>query len=159
MSWIERIKRALMLDRKVYKEIRDDPGSMAPAMTVMVLSIFIGSARILLGMSQGGIITLMSLVLLWFVPSSFIYVLAKLVGGKSDYVGYLKATGYAQMPMALNIIPDIGWPIGLFWWLICMTVATRQTQEFSKRKAVLVVFIPIAVPILLIIAMNVSEAV
>jgi hypothetical protein len=159
MSETERIERVLRLDRKVYREIRDDPGSMAPALTVMVLSLIVGSIRMIIETPYGGIVTLLSLILLWFVPSSFLYVLAKIAKGKSDYAGYLKATGYAQIPMALNIIPEIGLYIGLFWWLICMTVATRQTQEFSKRKAVLVVFIPMAVAVLLISAMIASEAV
>jgi hypothetical protein len=159
MGQAQRIKRVLTLDRKVYKEIRDDPGSMAPALTVMVLSILIGSARTLIEMPQGGIITLMSLVLLWFVPSSFFHVLAKLAKGRSDYAGYLRATGYAQIPMALNIIPVAGLSAGLFWWLICMTVATRQAQEISKRKAVIIVFIPITVAVLLISAMIASEAI
>jgi hypothetical protein len=159
MGQIERIKRVLMLDRKVYKEIRDDPKTMAPALTIMVLSIFIGSVRTLIEMPQGGIITLTSLILLWFVPSSFFYVLAKFAGGKSNYTGYLKATGYAQIPMALNIIPykwgsvSIGLPLALFWWLICMTVATRQTQEISKRRAVLIVFVPVSLTVILYIAM------
>jgi len=159
MSEIERIVRVLRLDRNVYKEIRDDPGSMAPALTVMVLSIFIGSIRTLIEMPQGGIITLMSLILLWFVPSSFFHVLAKMAKGKSDYAGYLKATGYSQIPMALSIIPSIGLPLALFWWLICMTVATRQAQEISKRKAVLVVFVPVALTVILISAMIASEAI
>jgi hypothetical protein len=159
MGQAERIVRVLMLDRKVYKEIRCDPGSMAPALTIMVLSIFIGSIRTLIEMPQGGIITLMSLVLLWFVPSSFFHVLAKLAKGKSDYAGYLKATGYAQIPMALNILPSIGVYLALFGWVICMTVATRQTQEISKRKAVLIVFIPVALTVILYIAMIASEAV
>jgi len=159
MSEIERIKRVLILDRKVYKEIRDDPGSMAPALTVMVLSLFVGSLRMMIETPYGGIVTLLSLILLWFVPSSFLYVLAKMAKGKSDYLGYLKATGYAQIPMALNIIPAIGLYVGLFWWLICMTVATRQTQEFSKKKAVLVVFIPVALAVILISAMIASEAI
>ncbi|MFZ2455756.1 MAG: YIP1 family protein [Candidatus Altiarchaeia archaeon] len=159
MSQIERIKRVLMLDRKVYKEIRDDSGSMAPALTVMVVSILIGSIRTLIEMPQGGIITLMSLVLLWFVPSSFFHVLSKLAGGRSDYGGYLRATGYAQIPMAANIIPSIGWPLALSWWLVCMTVATRQAQELSKRRAVLVVFIPFVLTAVLISAMIASEAI
>jgi hypothetical protein len=159
MREIERIGRVIRLDRKVYKEIRDDPGSMAPALTIMVLSLFVGSVRMIIETPYGGIVTLLSLILLWFVPSSFLYVLAKMAKGKSDYAGYLKATGYAQIPMALNIIPDIGLYLGLFWWLICMTIATRQTHEFSKRKAVLVVFIPISLAILLISSMIASEAI
>jgi hypothetical protein len=159
MSQTERIKRVLRLDRNVYREIRDDPRSMAPALTVMVLSILIGSSRTLIEMRQGGIITLMSLIILWFVPSSFFYVLAKMAGGKSSYTGYLKATGYAQIPMALNVIPEIGWMIAIICWLIYMTVATREAHEFSKRKAVLVVFIPIAVAILIVLSMDTTEAI
>jgi|WetSurMetagenome_2_1015567.scaffolds.fasta_scaffold02842_8 hypothetical protein len=159
MSQAERIKRVLILDRKVYREIRDDPRSMAPALTIMVLSLFVGSIRMIVETPYGGIVTLLSLILLWFVPSSFLYVLSKIAKGNSDYAGYLKATGYAQIPMALNIIPDIGLYVGLFWWLMCMTVATRQTQEFSKRKAVLIVFIPSSLVVLLICAMRASEAI
>jgi hypothetical protein len=159
MGQIERIKRVLMLDRKVYKEIRDDPKSMAPALSVMALSLIIGSIRTITEMPYGGIITLLSLILFWLVPSTVFYALAKISGGKSKYTGYLKATGYAQIPMALNAIPSIGLPIALFWWLMCMTVATRQAQEISKRKAVLVVFVPVALTVILYIAMIASEAV
>ena len=155
----ERIKRVLTLDRNVYRVIRDDPKAMAPALTVMVVSILLCSARQFMETPRGGVITLTSLILLWFVPSSFLYVLSKIAGGRSGYIGYLKATCYAQIPLALNIIPSAGLPIALVWWLACMTVATRQTQELSKRKAVLIVFIPIALTVLLISAMIASEAI
>lgn len=158
MSHIERIKKVLRLERSVYREIRDDPKATAPALTVMVLAIFIGSARKLFEMPHGGIVTLMSLIMLWFVPSSLFYVAGKYVGGRSGYPGYMRATGYAQIPLALIIIPEIGWMMAILLWFIYMTVATKQAHELSKRKAVCVIFIPVALAALLLFAMTASEA-
>jgi len=159
MSQTERIKRALKLDKGVYREIRDDPKGMAPALTVMVFSTVAGSARTLVGMPWGGIITLISPIILWLIPSSLFYVLAKLTGGRSCYSGYLKATGYAQIPMALNIVPCIGWIIALPWWMLCMIIATMQAHEISRKKALLIVFTPMAIAAILVSAMIASEAI
>jgi hypothetical protein len=146
----KRIERALKLDKTVYKEIRDDKDAMTPAIVVLLLSAVIGGIwNILgsLGMALIGIV--IGVPLGWLIGTGILHIIAKLFGGKSTYSGYLKAVAYAEVPMALGVVPVVGNFVGGIWSLVCVIYATKEAQEISMGKAIAVVLIPVVILVIL----------
>lgn len=148
----KRIECVVKLDNAVFKEIRDDKDALKQAIVVLYLSAIIASIWGII--ASFGIFLVVILIVApigWLIWTGILHIIAKILGGKASFKGYLKVTGYSEAPMALGIIPIIGQLIGCIWSLACMVVATREAHEISTGKAVVVVLLPLA--ILLILAM------
>jgi hypothetical protein len=182
---LKRIKRVLKLDKRIFKEIRDDKHAFIPALTVLYVSSLVpllfsflytleayffrynffanfgGYFGSVFGFQSMGMLffeMIVSLVLTvfflpvgWFIGTGILHLIAKALGGKSSFKGYMYATAYTRVPAVLAFIPFLGGLIGGLWSLACLVVATRETQEFSTGKAVLTIAIPMMVSMVLAI--------
>ncbi|MCX6006579.1 MAG: Yip1 family protein, partial [Chloroflexi bacterium] len=160
---LKRIKRVLKLDKRIFKEIRDDKNAFIPALTVLYVSSLVpmmfsflytldsyffhynffanfggyfGSVfgfqsmgMLFFGMIVSLVLTVFFLPLGWFIGAGILHLIAKALGGKSSFKGYMYATAYTRVPAVLTFIPFIGGLIGGLWSLACLVVATRETQE------------------------------
>ena len=116
------IKRVLMLDKAVYVEIRDDDKVVGQAGGIFLLASVVGGVWQILSLGDMPVylLILFTIPLLWIVETCILHMIAKFLGGRSSFVGYLKTIGYAQAPHTLGIIPPlIGTFIGGIWSLIC----------------------------------------
>jgi len=95
------------------------------------------------GMAVSLVLTVILLPIGWFIGAGILHLIAKALGGKSRFKGYMYATGYATAPRILAFIPFLGGIIAALWSLACLVVATRETQEFSTGKAILTILIPV----------------
>ncbi|ODS41897.1 MAG: hypothetical protein MSIBF_00600 [Candidatus Altiarchaeales archaeon IMC4] len=142
---IDRIKRAVMMDEKVYAEIASDKEALPQAVVVVVLAMIIGGlSGIIL---SGGLYLLLVplLIVTWVIITGIMHIIAKVLGGKADFVSYLKAIGFGQAPGALEVIPYLGLLIGVVWSVAGCVVATKSVHQLSTGKAVVVVFVPVAI--------------
>jgi len=136
----------LKLDKTVFKEIRDDKEGFKQALVVVILAALIGNIwAITSSMGLLLVAVLIGAPIGWLIYGGILHIIAKLLGGKATYKGYLSVLGYAEAPTALGIIPIIGAPIGWIWGLVCAIYATRDVHELSTGKAAAVVLIPVAV--------------
>ena len=95
------------------------------------------------GMAVSLVLAVIFLPIAWFVGAGILHLIAKALGGKSSFKGYMYATGYATAPRVIAFIPFLGGIIAALWSLACLVVATRETQEFSTGKAILTILIPV----------------
>jgi hypothetical protein len=167
---VKRIERVIKFDNAVFKEIRDDEKALTESFVTILLSSIIGSlwqllALIPLMMSVGynlvlflviGIlIVLIAMPIALSLSTLIVWVPARLLGGKSSFIGNLKVLAYASAPQSLGIIPIIGPIVGGIWSFICEIVAVREAHEISTGKAILALLIILLVGaiILLILLM------
>lgn len=142
---IGRIKRVVTLDEKVYKEIRDDKEALKQAVVIVLLAAFIGSIwSIIFTLGLGLILVILTPVILaiWTV---ILHVIAKILGGKASFKGYMNTIFFGYTPVALGIIPFVGSFVGGIWVLACQVIATKSAHELSLVKAIIVVLIPIII--------------
>jgi hypothetical protein len=146
----KRIERAVKLDGKIYKEIRDDKDGFKEGLIVLLCAGIIGGIWSIIGSLGFALIgILIGMPIGWLIGGGILHIFAKLLGGKSTYTGYLAALGYAQAPMALGIVPILGSIVGGIWSFICAIYATRDAQEISMGKAIIVVLLPAIIVFLL----------
>ncbi len=150
---VERIRRVVMLDEKVYKEIRDDEEATVQALVVLLLASIIGGIwSIITAPWIGLIFIVIGVPIILFIGTAILHVIAKLLGGKAGFMGYLRVLCYTQAPNALGIIPLIGSIIGSLWVLVCEVIATKSAHELSLGRAITVVLLPVIVLVLIIFA-------
>ncbi|MCL1588348.1 MAG: YIP1 family protein [Actinomycetia bacterium] len=143
-SIIENAFRASMLDVDFYNRAEDDTSLNAQAAIVVVVAsglAGIGSAIATDSTSAGDIGIAMSLgiasgVIGWLVWAA----VANLVGtqifkGTSDFGEMRRVIGFAYAPLAIGIIPWLGF-IGAAWVLLAAVVAIREGMDFSTKRSV-----------------------
>jgi hypothetical protein len=182
----DRIKRVLKKDKTVWTEIRDDKSAtLQCVLTVVAVIILNVLASSLVSIIQspstaaetvfGTVIAMVVLIILGPIIVSLAvtlgaiipHIVAKLLGGKSSFIGYIKVLCYVFVLNAVsavftlfNVIPVVGVLINLLlsviltiviiWYTI---IATRETHEISTGKAALAVLIPVALAIILAVAL------
>jgi len=142
----KRIERSVKLDKTVYREIRDDKNGFTEGLIVLLAAGVIGGIWSVFsssGFALIGILIGMPLALL--IGGGIMHIVAKLLGGKATYTGYLGVLGYAQAPMALGIVPILGNIVGGIWTLVCSIYATRDAHEISMGRAIIVVLVPLII--------------
>jgi hypothetical protein len=136
---IENAIRAARLDTDFYNTVENDPSyTQQAALLVVIVGALsgLGAAFVndgFIGPLIGGVVG----ALIGWVVWSFV---ADLIGrsvfdGESDFGQMLRVLGYAQAPLALGIIPYVGF-IGSIWALVASVVAIREGQDFTTGKAI-----------------------
>ncbi len=150
---LNRIMRAIRLDRTLYREVADNPAYMNEAIIIIVAVSLIAS----IGTINGGIGAYIAQVfnsllfgwVLWAVVAYFVG--TKFFQGRSSIPEMLRVLAYANLPRLLGLfgfIPCIG-PLLVFagWVLsiIAAVIAIRELMEFDTTKAVITALIGVAV--------------
>lgn len=147
-SYADRIRGALMLDTRTYRDVEQDTNANGQAALTVVLAALATGISALLGRDwlRDSIGLVISSVLQWIVFSIVAYFVgASLFSSPQTSVTpgqVLRTIGFAQAPKffgILGIIPILGWIVGLvvfFWFLAAAIAALKEAFEFDTGKAV-----------------------
>jgi len=159
-SYADRLRGALMLDARIYREVEQDTNANGQAALTVVLAALAAGIGYILSrdLVQNVIGTALSSLLQWVIFSFVAYYVGASLfstGQTSVTPGQvLRTIGFAQAPKLLlivAIVPLLGWIVGLivfFWFLAAAIVALREAFEFDTGRAIgtgLVAIIAIAV--------------
>lgn len=147
-SFGDRIRGALMLDRRTYREVEQDVDANGQAvLTVVIAALATGLSAVLSrDVLQNTVGLIVSSVLQWIVFSLVAY----FVGSQffsNDRTSVtpgqvLRTVGFAQAPKffaILGIVPLLGWIVGLVvfvWFIAAAIVALSEAFEFDTSRAV-----------------------
>lgn len=165
---LNRIIRAIKLDKTLYPEVKSNESLTNEAITVIIAVILAGAissflSYLIFGFGFGrAILTLIvnGLILGAIGIGLFIFLCQFL--GKTLYQGtatlkeMVRSLGYAQAPALLGIlgfIPVIGWLlaiVGSVLALIATVIAVRETEGFDNTKAIIVCVIAFVVEAIVI---------
>jgi hypothetical protein len=173
-AYADRIRGALMLDRRTYREVEQDTDATGQAaVTVALAAVASGIGAIVgegwLGNSIGVVV---SSIVQWIVFSFVAYFVgSSLFSHERTSVTpgqVLRTVGFAQAPKffaILGVIPILGWIVGVvvfFWFLAAAIVALQEAFEFDTGRAVgtgvVALFGIIIVDIVLAIVFGISSA-
>lgn len=98
--WAELCVRAALLDRKAYRAVADNRLLTVPALLIGLLAVMAHAAAIAGGLDYR--VILMGL-LIWLGNSWLLYLSARWLGGKGDWIDTIRATGYASSVYLLDI--------------------------------------------------------
>jgi hypothetical protein len=86
-----------------------------------------------------------------FIKGLALHIFVLLFGGKKGPEQTLKTAMYATTPFfLLGWIPYVS-IIGVIWYLVLMVIGIREMQEIELGKALLVVFVPIVLMLIMVI--------
>ncbi len=137
---LERAIRAARLDVELYETVEADEGYTGEAAVIVIVANLLASIGDWLGPSRGFFSTVIGgvigAVVAWLIWSGVaLFIGTRLFDGSSNYGEMLRALGFAQAPLAIGLIPFLGW-IGAIWALVAGVVAIRQAMDFTTGKAV-----------------------
>ena len=147
-SYVDRLRGALMLDARTYRDVEQDTDANGQAALTVVLAALAAGIGYLLSrdLVQNVLGTVISSVLQWVIFSFVAYYVGASLfstGQTSVTPGQvLRTIGFAQAPkllLVLGIIPILGWVVGLivfFWFIAAAIVALREAFEFDTGRAV-----------------------
>jgi hypothetical protein len=159
-SYVDRLRGALMLDARTYRDVEQDTDANGQAAITVVLAALAAGIGYILSrdLVQNVLGTVISSVLQWVIFSFVAYYVGASLfstGQTSVTPGQvLRTIGFAQAPkllLVLGIIPILGWVVGMivfFWFIAAAIVALREAFEFDTGRAVgtgLVALVVIAV--------------
>jgi hypothetical protein len=164
---LNRMLRAVRLERGVFEEVQFDPAAMNDAITsVLIVGLAIGIGQVI-ATPAGGLgvllIQLVSQFVGWFLWSYLVYFIGvKAFGGRGTANQMLRTMGLAYAPGALGFflfIPVLG-PLLLIaawvWDMVVGVVAIRTTLDFDTGKAIATVvlaFVATALTVLVVISL------
>lgn len=143
---IENAIRAARLDVEFYNTVEHDQSYTGQAaLLVAIVGALTGLGNAFSPLTKGffgPIFWGIGGALLGWVLWSFVtdFVGRTFFEGESDLGQMLRVLGYAQAPLALGLIPFLGW-VGFIWALVAAVVAIREGQDFSTGAAVITVII------------------
>src|SRR5262245_13578061 len=137
-SYADRIRGALLLDPRTYREVEQDTDANGQAALTVILAALSTGISALLGRDwlRDSLGLLASSVLQWIVFSFVAYFVgASLFATPQTSVTpgqVLRTIGFAQAPKLfalLGIIPILGWLVGLvvfFWFIAAAIIALKE---------------------------------
>jgi hypothetical protein len=162
-SIIENPVRAAMLDVDFYNRAEDDTSLNTQAAIVVIVAsglAGIGSAIATestsardLGVAMAlGIVSGVVGWLVWAAAANFVG--TRIFNGTSDFGEMRRVIGFAYAPLAIGIIPWLGF-IGAAWVLLAAVVAIREGMDFSTKRSVATMVIGWGAWVLTTLAINV----
>ncbi len=149
---IDRILRAIKLDKSLYLEVANNKNLLSESVIiVLVTALFAGVGSFINAdkpvaafLSQ----TVNSILFGWLLWSVIAFFIGKVFfDGRSSVEEMLRTLGYATAPRLLSLlsfVPCIGWLIALaggILSLIAGIIAIRESMEFSTEKALVTAII------------------
>ncbi len=131
---------ALLLDADFYTEVAEDESLLGQAAVVVVAANLLGGMGSAFATESnplgGAAIGLVTGLVGWLVWSGVAYAIGvRLFDGDSDYKEMLRVIGFAYAPLAIGIIPWLGF-VGAAWALFAAVLAIRESMAFSTQKAI-----------------------
>lgn len=149
---IDRMMRAIRLDRTLYRQVADNPQFTSEATLIAIIVSAIAALSALFGTQPSVLLFLAQLGngllfgwILWAVVSFFVG--STFFQGRSSVPEMMRTLAYAGVPRLLGVfsfIPCVGWILALAGWLLSIiagVIAIREAMEFDTTKAVITAFI------------------
>jgi len=177
-SIIEKAKMVMTKPSEFFESVKSEPG-IGPAfkyfaiillvpIILFSLLIFVGISGLLgpsIGDLTGGLPIMVAPILIYvillvafFVFAGFPHLSAKLLKGSGNYAATYKALAYAETPsFLLGWIPIVG-PIFGLWSLYLMIKGLSTLHDVSMGRAVLIIFFPLVVLVILAVILGVVFA-
>jgi hypothetical protein len=152
------VVRASMLDVGFYNEVEHDRSATLPAFVVVLVATAVSGvgsaiateANVVLGMLGGALTGVIG----WLVWSAMSLVVGRYAfAGTSDYGEMLRVIGFAFAPLAIGIIPWLGF-VGALWSLVAAVIAIREGLDFTTVRAVVTMVAGWATWLLLSVAVH-----
>jgi hypothetical protein len=150
---IERMIRAVRLDRTLYREVADHPEYMSEAVLIAVLVSALSAVGALFTMQQQGFLLFLlqlanSLLFGWVLWAVIAYYVgSRFFGGRSSITEMMRTLAYAGLPRLLGLFSFIfclGWILALIGWLMTVAagvLAIRESMEFDSSSALITAII------------------
>lgn len=144
---VEKALSILQLKEDVIKEVSEKPEYLTFSILIVAiagLASSIGSFKFIPGIITGPIVAVIG----FFIGVGILWIIAKIFGGKGDYLSYFKPLAMSDIIQWVTVIPFIGFFLGAIasiWMVIVAIKVTQIVHELDLPKAVLVVLIPIGV--------------
>jgi len=136
----------LKLNQGAIKETAGDDNAMSMALLFIVISGIAGAIGTL--NPFGIIIYPIVMLIMYFVWTGILHVIALLFGGKASYMNLFKPVGLAAVLGWIAVIPFIGPFLSMLvslWAIVVYVIIVKSVYDFSTGKAVAVVLIPLAI--------------
>jgi hypothetical protein len=99
------------------------------------------------------IISPLFVIIAMFLASAILHLLLLVVrGGKNGFEGTFRVVSYSQATQIWGVIPFLGGFIGGLWIIIVQIIGLREIHETSYLRVILALLIPIALILLLVLA-------
>jgi hypothetical protein len=147
-SYGDRLRGALLLDPRTYRDVEQDQNANGQAALTVVLAALAAGIGAILGQDwfQDAVGTVISSILQWIVFSFVAYWVGASVFSTTQTSvtpgQVLRTIGFAQAPKLLSvlgIIPLLGWIVGLIvfiWFLAAAVTALKEAFEFDTSRAI-----------------------
>lgn len=137
---IRNVISALLLDTSFYAEVAEDKSLLGQATVVVVAANLLGGVGAALATGEsvlwGAVIGVATGLVGWLVWSGVAYFIGvRIFGGESDYPEMLRVIGFAYAPIAIGVIPWLGF-VGAAWALFAAVIAIRESMDFSTKRAI-----------------------
>lgn len=137
---IKNVVSALLLDTAFYTEVSENRSLMGQAVVVVgVANLFAGMGAAFATESSvlaGALVGVATGYVGWLVWSGVALLIGvRVFGGDSDYPEMLRVIGFAYAPLAIGIVPWLGF-VGAAWALFAAVIAIRASMEFSTKRAI-----------------------
>jgi hypothetical protein len=155
---MERLIRALILDRSVYEEVAEDRTALSQAIGVVLLAgIVNGMAIPFLRGLVGALVGIVVSVAGWLLFSVIVYLIGARVmrAGATSFRTVACCLGFADIPAVVNllgVLPVIGVAVRItvwFWLLAAAIVATRAAFGVSRARGAVIAGLGFVVYVLL----------
>jgi hypothetical protein len=156
-----RLGGVLRLDGRAFRDVRNDPGALAPATGVVLLA---GVARgIGAAPAEGSFGVIASPVvslIFWAVGSVLVWGIAtRHLGLRVRYAEVLRTLGFASLPLCLlglcavtgGLLHSGVWGLAHGWSLLALVVAVREALDVSQNRALVVLTTALAVSLALLL--------
>ncbi len=142
-SFIDRMRRAALLDTALYEEVEADPNATWQAVGVVVVSSLAAGIGSGTSYGIGGMIGWTMVVLIgWYIWAYLTYIIgSKLLPEpqtNADHGELLRTIGFSSAPGVLRILGIIPGLTGIVfaivgvWMLVAMIIAVRQALDYSS---------------------------
>lgn len=136
---IRNVISALLLDAEFYGDVAEDRSMIRQAVAVVVLANLLGGIGAAFATEAdplaGAVLGVVTGLVGWLVWSAVAYIIGvRVLGGDSDYLEMLRVIGFAYAPLAIGIVPWLGF-VGAAWALFAAVIAIRESMEFSTQRA------------------------
>ncbi len=140
---VDTVKQAVTLHPGIYEKIGSSPRSTRRAIVIAVAAVLVGGAGTLVegdfrSWLQGGLLAPLVLA----VSAGTFLLVARLFKATGGFLKMFRALGFAASPLALGVVPVMGFPVGFGWMVLLSIRAVKETQQVAYGAAAATVLLP-----------------
>ena len=101
---------------------------------------------------RGGVIATaifspIAIVIGLFIGAAILHVCCMLVGAlntsASGFEGTFRVTAYSEVASIASIVPVIGGPVFIVWWIVLAVMGLQRMHKTTQGKAIVAILIPV----------------